>query len=738
MYNLVLPYLLGTAFSVAVVVMALAAYALFRSKAAMYEHLSRKLPDACRYEDLHARVEDLEKERDRVQDELFSARQIIAERAEAEEWLRNNREELLSLEAERAQQEHLRAELMGLQNQLGEEKDRQLRLAKELQAMEVQCDALKEKRDELQATIEAANAKSEQLANEATNLKKTKAALESECAGLESQLSAQKAQLEDAKASLERRLRAIDQELAEATTNRDRLLAEVEKACADAEEKRTRTIQGCREDEETALRDHAAKVAELKKELAALRESMFEERKDLEATHDRTVQARQELATAKAELAGLEQACRRQGIELQEIRKKTDQDKIADSKRTSELWQPVFKRNDHEPERTVDELKQLDIVRNHLESHGLMFSDRVVKAFHTSLKVSDISPLVVLAGISGTGKSELPRRYAEAMNMHFLNMAVQPRWDSPQDMFGFFNYLEGRFRSTPLGRALIQMDPYHGTNGRGWNAPQGWADENSLSDQMMLVLLDEMNLARIEYYFSEFLSRLETRRGIDNLSNDEDRRKAAIALDIGSSSDGNAMMQLFVGTNVLFVGTMNEDETTQTLSDKVVDRANVLRFGRPRNLRFDGGSNGKQQGAAKGPLAHEEWRSWCEGELSGKDSKKVDEWIARLNEAMTAIRRPFAHRTNLAIRSYVANYPGLGQDADALRHAMSDQLEQKIFPKFRGLDPTEPSVRKALDAVQKVLDELEDKQLISAINESRREHVFIWMGVDRFEQEAQA
>ena len=58
--------------------------------------------------------------------------------------------------------------------------------------------------------------------------------------------------------------------------------------------------------------------------------------------------------------------------------------------------------------------------------------------------------------------------------MHFLNLAVQPRWDSPQDMFGFYNYLENRYRATELSRALVQMDGFYDEKGRGWNFPKDW------------------------------------------------------------------------------------------------------------------------------------------------------------------------------------------------------------------------------------------------------------------------
>ena len=107
-------------------------------------------------------------------------------------------------------------------------------------------------------------------------------------------------------------------------------------------------------------------------------------------------------------------------------------------------------------------------------------------------KTNDISPLVVLAGISGTGKSELPRHYADGMGMHFLLTAVQPRWDSPQDLFGFYNYLEKRYKATELARAMVQFERY---NQGKWKRPEDCKVDNR-SDRMLLVLLDEMNLAR--------------------------------------------------------------------------------------------------------------------------------------------------------------------------------------------------------------------------------------------------
>ena len=234
----------------------------------------------------------------------------------------------------------------------------------------------------------------------------------------------------------------------------------------------------------------------------------------------------------------------------------------------------------------------------------------MVRAFHTSLKVADISPLVVLAGISGTGKSLLPRRYAEGMGLHFLNIAVQPRWDSPQDMFGFYNYLEGRYRATELARALFQMDEHFDHKNKAWDVPQEWL-KHRLSNDMLLVLLDEMNLARVEYYFSEFLSKLEIRRDVKT---PDDRHKAEIGLEVGLQRSAmnhraaSPVLPLYVNTNVMFVGTMNEDETTQSLSDKVVDRANVLRFGAPRDLQLQ--VNTDECASPVKRLPYETWLNW--------------------------------------------------------------------------------------------------------------------------------
>ncbi len=387
-----------------------------------------------------------------------------------------------------------------------------------------------------------------------------------------------------------------------------------------------------------------------------------------------------------------------------------------------------FKKTEFAPTTgTKGEYLALEQFKKELRESNLYFPSRVIDAFHTSLKCQSINPLTVLAGVSGTGKTLLPVKYAEHMGLHSLVIPVQPRWDSPQDLFGFYNYLEKSYKATELSRALVRMDPYNYDPSEFPGLDYDWPRE-----RMIMVLLDEMNLARTEYYFSEFLSKLELRRLVENPSNPAHREKAEIELDTGPGS--NRSFRIWVPENVLFVGTMNEDETTQTLSDKVLDRSNLLRFGKPDDRRQHN-DNGGQERMTRPFLTRDQWSSWCKP-VDGSDEwqPKMREWIRCLNNALEKVGRPFGYRAQDAIALYLANYPDAGQD-NRYKLAFADQVEQKIIPKLRGLDVAEPKTLGCLQEVASVIDSLGDAELssaiASAIDESKNIGMFTWRGVTR-------
>lgn len=372
------------------------------------------------------------------------------------------------------------------------------------------------------------------------------------------------------------------------------------------------------------------------------------------------------------------------------------------------------------------EPKALHSVSTYLEKSGLRFSRRTLHAFHTALKINDAAQLTVLAGVSGTGKSILPRRYAEALGIHFLQVAVEPRWDSPQDLLGFYNYVEKKYRATELARLLAHLDPWR----VGLTLPEGTPDRR---DHMALVLLDEMNLARVEYYFSEFLSRLESRPAWREALDRASCKDALIPVDIRDMKDAPS---LFPAHNILFVGTMNDDESTQSLSDKVLDRGNILQFPAPDDFA----SPALHQDATRAVDAQtfKEWRGWVRPaqSLEGPAARKTQDTIGTLAVLMRGFGRPFGHRLNQAIRAYVANYPTEGNAGLNVAVPLADQVELRILPRLRGIQIDGDHGSRFNELATLIETGLGDRALAQRLRDTVEEQqsgagLFVWRGLGR-------
>jgi hypothetical protein len=205
-----------------------------------------------------------------------------------------------------------------------------------------------------------------------------------------------------------------------------------------------------------------------------------------------------------------------------------------------------------------------------MASAGMVLGSHVVHAFYASLRAK---PFVLLAGNSGTGKSRLVRLFAEVCgatveNGRFQMIPVRPDWNDGSELVGYFD-LNGDYQPGKIVPVLL----------RAHRAPT----------RPFFVCLDEMNLARVEHYFSDFLSVVESRRLVDgrvlsdpivgtqelgamsDKSLDAEERAALAKLQ-------SAGRGLTFPDNVFVVGTVNMDETTQPFSRKVLDRANTLEF----------------------------------------------------------------------------------------------------------------------------------------------------------------
>lgn len=172
----------------------------------------------------------------------------------------------------------------------------------------------------------------------------------------------------------------------------------------------------------------------------------------------------------------------------------------------------------------------------------LYYTPEIVRRFVAGMAASRI---LILEGISGTGKTSLPYSFSRYMLNPATIVSVQPSFRDRTELLGYFNEFSKRFNETEFLRALYEA---------------GYREDPSL------IVLDEMNLARIEYYFAEMLSVLEMP------SHDEwvlDLVPTAWPKDPKLLDDG----KIHVSDTLWFIGTANNDDSTFTITDKVYDRA---------------------------------------------------------------------------------------------------------------------------------------------------------------------
>lgn len=382
-------------------------------------------------------------------------------------------------------------------------------------------------------------------------------------------------------------------------------------------------------------------------------------------------------------------------------------------------------------EKSINELDWLETIRSKIDDYGLHFSNRILCAFHTALKIAEWSPLTVLAGVSGTGKSELPKLYSRFGGINFINVPVQPNWDSQESMLGYFNSISNSYEAQPMLNFLVQSREKLITDSE--NSEDNY---NGLEDTVSLVLLDEMNLAHVELYFADFLSKLEQRRAAKN--ND----LPYIDINLGSNIDP---YKLSLGRNLLFAGTMNQDETTKSLSDKVIDRGTSIYFPRPTSLHRREKLRALPEQANLLPMSI--WWGWInkQSSLSDEIVKPYKQLIENINNCLGADGKALGHRVWQSIEYYMVNHPlVIGLDAqqypdeykEALKFAFEDQLVQKVMPKLRGIETRGHARQHCLDPIRDILDK-EKLDILDDFDKAMRigHGQFNWVSADYLNNE---
>lgn len=299
------------------------------------------------------------------------------------------------------------------------------------------------------------------------------------------------------------------------------------------------------------------------------------------------------------------------------------------------------------------------------QEENLFYSLKDFVNVHTAVKCSN---LTILSGLSGTGKSQLVNIYAKALgiddkdNNRLLFVPVRPSWNDDADLLGYMDTAHMIYR--PSGTGLVDL------------LVNAQKEENK--NKLFIVCFDEMNLARVEHYFSQFLSILER-----PLSQRElrlyDRRYTNKLHNSSEYPD-----KIRIGNNIRFIGTVNIDETTYHFSDKVLDRANVIQLDV---------LNYSQQWDKKPYAALESTESWSKNEYnslicetSGSNVKEIRKLLWEIHELMKSANAKYGigPRIVKSIESYICNLPETVIDGFDFKTALDYQIVQRILTKVRG------------------------------------------------------
>ncbi len=296
-------------------------------------------------------------------------------------------------------------------------------------------------------------------------------------------------------------------------------------------------------------------------------------------------------------------------------------------------------------------------------SKGIVFSKSQVRALHAAWAFGErklngadaVKRFAILSGLSGTGKTQLLICYANAVcqamgldpKAHIALVPVRPDWRDPSGLLGYFNALhaEPTFQAEPALRLVIRASKHP-------HLP-------------FFLLLDEMNLARVERYFAPFLSAMEVGGSIDLHAFDEPVN--------GVPSTVRWPSNLRIG------GTVNMDETTHAFSDKVLDRAFTLEF----------------------------WDVDIEGFFAARPTRQsadapVEQTLRAVQACLRPIRRHVGYRTLGEVLDWVATAREADPDATA-QDLMDQALFSKVLPRLRGHETA--GLHEALEALAKLTKE---------------------------------
>ena len=308
-----------------------------------------------------------------------------------------------------------------------------------------------------------------------------------------------------------------------------------------------------------------------------------------------------------------------------------------------------------------------DIFR-YINKNGFIYNKSTIYNIYLSLKTK---PFVILSGISGTGKSKLVKLLAESLgatseNNRFTLIPVRPDWSDSSELLGYKD-LNGTFHPGILTTIIEE------------------ASKEENKNYPYFVCLDEMNLARVEYYLSDILSVIESRYRSNNgeIKTDKLIRKELL----GNDQDAiQKYADIYIPENLYIIGTVNMDETTFPFSKKVLDRANTIEFN-DVNLGFNFESFDEETVEAQeytNSLLKSKYIKLIDCKEEKEEATKIINQLIKINNILEKYNQHFGYRVRDGIVYYCLY--ALNDNLFTFEEAMDYCIVQKILPKIGGSD----------------------------------------------------
>ena len=467
--------------------------------------------------------------------------------------------------------------------------------------------------------------------------------------------------LDDDGQSLVVRIRKLEEQLEEATRRSDELanmpsVEEIERLRAKAKE--LETIRVALDDEKQRRNEAEAKISAY-------------------------AMSTRELENARVAAAALESLNNQLQMKLKYISEQYKSTQESKFKVLLDIDADISEQAIYNPAGFGKGLKELcEYVRDYGASkEGLYYSIETIRVFFASLAASDrASRLLILQGLSGTGKSSLPRLVAKALGAECKRVSVQPSWRDNRELLGYDNDFTNRFKETEFTKYLYEASALPNRN------------------KLFIILLDEMNLARIEYYFADFLSVLE----------EIDKSKWIVPLVSGYSEldeyqkpkyldYSNEAANICVTNNIWFVGTANNDDSTSLITDKVYDRAQVLDMD-TRESEF------KARKTAQISMDTEELICLFDEAKGNNDNRMNDddrEKIRQVDEYLKEMDITFGNRIVSQMEDFVPVYIVCGgENTEAIDYLLTHKILRKLDERY------EPYLVSKLEDLEQCLNEI--------------------------------